>query len=272
QQIAVTVTDVNEAPTITSNGAGPAASVSVAENTSIITTVTATDPDAGASVAYSLASGADAALFAIDPVTGALSFQASPDFEAPADANHDNVYEVVLRASDGTLTDTQAITVTVTDVQDGDIAPAITSPNTASVAENSTSVLTVTATDPDGPSVGFSLVGGADAGLFAINPVTGALSFLSAPDFEVPADANHDNAYDVIVRASDGTLFDEQEITVNITNVAGLSLTGTATANTLSGGGEEDTIIGLAGNDTLSGVGGNDLIDGGAGADNLNGG
>jgi len=272
QQIAVTVTDVNEAPTITSNAAGPAATVAVAENTTAVTTVTATDPDAGASVAYGIAGGVDAALFTIDPGSGALSFLSAPDFEAPADANHDNVYEVVVRASDGSLTDTQAIAVTVTDVQDGDIAPLITSPNTASIAENGTAVLTVTAADPDGPSVGFSVVGGADAALFAINAVTGALSFLSAPDFEAPTDGDHNNVYDVIVRASDGTLFDEQEITVNVTNVAGLSLTGTAAANTLSGGGEEDTIIGLGGNDTLSGAGGNDLIDGGAGTDNLNGG
>jgi Ca2+-binding RTX toxin-like protein len=118
----------------------------------------------------------------------------------------------------------------------------------------------------------FSVASGADAGLFAINAVTGALSFLSAPDFEAPADADHNNVYDVIVRASDGTLFAEQEITVNVSNVAGLSLTGTGAANTLSGGGEEDTIIGLAGNDALSGAAGNDLIDGGAGADTLNGG
>jgi len=125
---------------------------------------------------------------------------------------------------------------------------------------------------PDGPSLTFSVASGADAGLFAINAVTGALSFLSAPDFEAPADADHNNVYDVIVRASDGTLFAEQEITVNVTNVAGLGLTGTGAANTLSGGGEEDTIIGLAGNDALSGAAGNDLIDGGAGADTLNGG
>jgi len=58
------------------------------------------------------------------------------------------------------------------DVQDGDIAPLITSPNTASIAENGTAVLTVTAADPDGPLVGFSVVGGADAALFAINAVT----------------------------------------------------------------------------------------------------
>ena len=39
--------DVNQAPTITSNGGGSSAAISVAENTAAVTTVTATDPDAG---------------------------------------------------------------------------------------------------------------------------------------------------------------------------------------------------------------------------------
>ena len=47
QAIAVTVTNQNEVPTITSNGGGDTAAVSIAENTTAVTTVTATDPDAG---------------------------------------------------------------------------------------------------------------------------------------------------------------------------------------------------------------------------------
>ena len=57
-----------------------------------------------------------------------------------------------------------------------------------------------------------------------------------------------------------------------VTNVAGVTLTGTDAANTLSGTGEEDTLIGLAGNDILNGLGGNDFLDGGAGADLISGG
>ena len=47
QAIAVTVTNQNEVPTITSNGGGDTAAVSIAENTMAVTTVTATDPDVG---------------------------------------------------------------------------------------------------------------------------------------------------------------------------------------------------------------------------------
>ncbi|MXX11146.1 MAG: hypothetical protein F4Z68_07135, partial [Nitrospira sp. SB0667_bin_9] len=60
--------------------------------------------------------GADAALFDVEADTGKLTLPAQ-DFEAPADRNKDNVYQVTLRATDedGT-TDTEAVTVTVTDV------------------------------------------------------------------------------------------------------------------------------------------------------------
>ncbi len=125
QALAVTVTDVNDnAPVITSDGGGASASLNVAENSTAVTTVTATDVD-GPSLTYSIAGGADAAQFTINASTGVLSFVAAPDYEAPTDADADNVYDVVVQVSDGTLTDSQALAVTVTDVNDN--APVITS-------------------------------------------------------------------------------------------------------------------------------------------------
>ena len=53
-----TAPTVNTAPTITSNGGGNSAALSVAENTTAITTVTATDPDAGQTMRYSISGGA----------------------------------------------------------------------------------------------------------------------------------------------------------------------------------------------------------------------
>ena len=153
QAIAVTVSNLNDnAPAISSNGGGANASVSIAENSTAVTNVTATDADPGATLTYSIAGGADAARFSIDAATGALSFVAAPDHEAPTDAGGDNVYDVVVQVSDGTNTDSQAIAVTVTNLNDN--APVITSngggANAAvSIAENSTTVTTVTATDAD---------------------------------------------------------------------------------------------------------------------------
>ena len=69
---------------ITSNGGGATAAVNVAENTTAVTTVTATDADLPAqTLTYSIIGGADAAKFTINGSTGALTFVAAPDYETP---------------------------------------------------------------------------------------------------------------------------------------------------------------------------------------------
>jgi Cadherin domain/Bacterial cadherin-like domain len=220
QAIAVTVTNVNEAPVITSDGAGATAALTVGENQTAVTLVASTDPENTART-YSISGGADAAKFSINATTGALSFVAAPNFESPTDSGANNVYDVVVKASDGSLFDTQAIAVTVANVNE---APVITSDgggSTASlqVVENGQAATTVTSSDVDGPSASYAIAGGADAALFSIDSATGALSFLSAPDFEAPADSDLDNVYQVTVSASDGSLFDLQDITVSVTDI-----------------------------------------------------
>jgi hypothetical protein len=72
--------------------------------------VTATDPDAGQTLSYSIIGGADAIEFTIGASTGALSFVTAPNFEAPTDTGGNNVYDVIVKASDGHGgIDTQAI-------------------------------------------------------------------------------------------------------------------------------------------------------------------
>ncbi len=222
QTLTVTVTNANEAPAITSNGGGDAASVSLPENTTAVTTVTATDPDAGATLTYSINGGADAGRFTINPTSGLLAFLTPPNFESPTDSDANNTYIVVVQASDGSLSDLQTLTVTVTNVNE---APVITSNgggDTASVSlpENTTAVTTVTATDPDaGTTLTYSINGGADAGRFTINPTSGLLAFLTPPNFESPTDSDANNSYLVVVQASDGSLSDLQTLTVTVTNV-----------------------------------------------------
>ena len=114
-------------------------------------------------------------------------------------------------------------TVTVTDVNE--FSPVITSngggPTAAiNAAENQTAVTTVTATDADGTAtISYSVSGGADAAKFQINASTGVLTFVTAPDYEIPTDADTNNDYVVIVQASDGTNTDTQTITVTVTDV-----------------------------------------------------
>ncbi len=123
----VNVQDVNEAPVITSNGGGTLALVGVPENSLDVTTVEASDDDAGDVISYSISGGADQNKFTIDSTTGELKFNPAvfptgkPDFENPISADGDNVYEVEVQATDddGTpLYDTQVIEVSVTNVSE----------------------------------------------------------------------------------------------------------------------------------------------------------
>ncbi|MEK0196327.1 VCBS domain-containing protein, partial [Microcoleus anatoxicus] len=141
---------------------------------------------------------ADAALFNINSSTGAVTFKASPNFEAPSDVGGNNVYDFSVVASDGTLQTSKAVALTVTNVNE---APVVTSAATASVAENvstSTAVYTAAATDPENTSIIYSLTG-ADAALFNINSSTGAVTFKASPNFEAPSDVGGNNVYDFSV-------------------------------------------------------------------------
>ncbi len=191
------------------------AAVTVSENQTAVLTVSATDPE-GTSPIYAIVGGADQALFQIDGATGVLSFLATPDFEAPADANADGVYQVQVRASDGSAFTTQTVSVTVGNVNE---APVISSSAAVSVAENQTAVLTVSATDPEGVSPTYSILAGGDAALFQIDGSTGVLTFIGAPDRETPQDGDGDNVYNVQVRAGDGTNTTDQWIAVTVTDV-----------------------------------------------------
>ena len=84
--------------------------------------------------------------------------------------------------------------------------PAFSSAAAVSVAENTTTVVRVRATDRDSQDTvtGYAIRGGADSGKFSIVAATGELSFTTAPDFENPADAGANNEYVVAVRATSG--------------------------------------------------------------------
>ena len=210
--ISFTINGANDAAVFTSTSA-----ISFAENSSgTVITAAASDPD-GNSLSFSLA-GPDASLFAINSSSGAIRFLAAPDRESPLDAGLDNVYNLEVLVSEGSLTTSQALAITVTNVNE---APAISSAATASFAENgSGSVYTATGSDPDaGSSLTFSLAG-ADAALFSINSSTGVVTFLAPPNYEAPLDAGADNVYNITVTAFDGALSSAaQAMAISVTNV-----------------------------------------------------
>lgn len=114
---AYTLGFINNPPVINSNGAGASANIDINENTTDVALAQATDLDAD-SISYTL-SGSDAALFTINETTGAIRFQSAPDYESPGDGNSDNVYEIIVSASDGsTGVDSQTLNITVTDISE----------------------------------------------------------------------------------------------------------------------------------------------------------
>jgi hypothetical protein len=215
----------NAAPVLTSDGGGASAAFALTENTAAVTTVTASDADQPAqTLTYSIAGGADAARFAIDAATGALRFVTAPDHEAPSEAGTDNVYDVTVQVSDGGLQVTQTLLIRVTGVNDN--APRLIVQSGSVQIEVATQEgarwsMLLDATDADLPTQGltFAITGGADADLFALDPVSGLLTFKPVVDHEAPQDATQDNAYEVEIEVGDGTLAEHRTVVLRVANV-----------------------------------------------------
>ena len=204
----------NRPPSIT----GPS-SVSYAEGrTTSVGSYSASDPD-GDSITWSLPNTTfetDRGDFSISS-SGVLSFASPPDYENPDDSNSDNVYKITIRASDGSLTASRNVTVTVMNR-----SPAFTAgPTSVSYAEGSTATAgTYVASDPGGGTITWSLPDTTfetDRNDFSIS-TGGVLAFVSTPDYENPDDSNGDNVYKVTVRASDGSLAADRNVTITVTN------------------------------------------------------
>lgn len=106
-----------------------------------------------------------------------------------------------------------------------DNRPRITSPATVVFQEKACYALyDAQSTDPaeaEGSGLTYSLAGGADLTKFSIDPVNGKLSWAVgfSPDFEVPADANTDNQYEVIIRVTNSmSISDDLTLTVTVTD------------------------------------------------------
>jgi hypothetical protein len=105
----------NNAPVIDSS----TTTYSVLENQTSAFTVSASDAD-GDTLTYSISSADDSALMSINS-SGVVTFISSPDFELPSDANTDNNYQITVTVSDGSLTDSENFTVTVTNDTSDDV-------------------------------------------------------------------------------------------------------------------------------------------------------
>ena len=193
-------------------------------------TYAATDPD-GLQVNLTLR-GDDGAKFQLTSSTGGgvLSFKEKPDYEKPTDGNKDNVYEVTVRASDGTMHTDHMVMVTVTDLDEAPeiIGGGLTISGSSSkdfVEGETDAVGMFTARGPMKDMARWTLEG-ADRMYFRVGTARGAMTelmFKSAPDYEMPrgramSDTNT-NTYMVTLKADDGTYMDTHDVTVMVTNM-----------------------------------------------------
>jgi hypothetical protein len=119
------------------------ASYSVNEGTQALYNINATDADAGTSLTYSL-TGTDANDFTIG-ATGSLSFASVTDYEAPTDSDLNNIYIVITWVSDGQLSDSQTVTITVNNLTENGTITIPTMSRTPYKGETVTSNVTVNA-------------------------------------------------------------------------------------------------------------------------------
>ena len=216
--VTINVTDVPESPT--NRGpvftAGSSTTRSVSENTAagvnIEDPVSATDPDSGDTLTYTLG-GPDASAFDIGRTSGQLRTRTALDYETK------NTYTVTVTVTDGSLSDEITVTISVTDVAETPTnrGPVFTegSSTTRSVAENTSAGLNigapVAATDADNDSLTYTL-SGLDAASFAIARTSGQLKTLAALDYETRG------SYTVTVTVSDGSLTDTISVTMAVTD------------------------------------------------------
>ena len=100
-------------------------------------------------------------------------------------------------------------------------SPVFTSSNSATVLENTSGVFyTASASDADGDDFSFALSGGADATLFSLEPDSGDLSFIEAPDYEAPTDSDADNSYELTISAADAYSVVQQSLTISVADMA----------------------------------------------------
>lgn len=185
----------------------------VTNGQSNVSDITVTDAD-GDEVSL-ITGGTDGSLFTISDA-GSLSFTNAPDYSNPLDSDADNIYKLIVTASDGlNSTNSSEISITVLEVNN---PPQISDlPSSITLDETTIDVVEVNASDPEGNALTFN-ISGTDAGSFTFNS-SNTLSFSSVSDYENPTDSNLDNVYEITVNVSDGFNIVSQDLTVSINEI-----------------------------------------------------
>jgi len=217
ENIQITVTDLNdESPVIAVSQLFNISEAAI--NGDILGTVTASDIDGISLQNWTIGSGNEEGIFAINTTSGELTIgdNKNLDFETTIQ------YVLTLTVEDDAANISLSETITIDINNENDLAPFFLSANAVNFTENSSgTVLDVDADDSEGGAVDagivYSIVGGADASLFNIGEA-GFLSFITSPDFDVAGDANADNVYEIAVEANDG-LATVENIQITVTDL-----------------------------------------------------
>ncbi|NNK02578.1 MAG: DUF4347 domain-containing protein, partial [Desulfatitalea sp.] len=206
---ALVADDANDAPTITDD---TFVVNEDAANGASVGTVSASDPDAGDTLTYSITAGNADGIFSIDANTGEITITDNTNLDRESTAS----YALTVQVSDGTDTDDAAITINVNDVNEfAPVANDATVP-LAENAPNGTSVHTVAASDADATaSLTYAITAGNAAGIFTIDPGTGEITVADNTNLDRETYAS----FALTVQVSDGTNTDAATITVNVADV-----------------------------------------------------
>ncbi|PNW58873.1 UNVERIFIED_CONTAM: hypothetical protein BEN50_05785 [Euhalothece sp. KZN 001] len=196
--VTVNLDDVNESPSLED------ISFSLEENSSdgtSVGTLTANDPE-GDSLSYSILNSSEFSINNQGEITVADS--SALDFETNSSFGFD------VEVSDGNLTDSATVTVNLDDVNESPSLEDIS----FSLAENSsngTSVGTLTANDPDGDTLSYSILNSSEFSINNQGEITVADS--NALEFETNSSLSFN------VEVNDGNLTDSATVTVNLDDV-----------------------------------------------------
>jgi endo-1,4-beta-xylanase len=171
----------------------PGQSFSIPELAAAGDTVGVAELEEGESSAWLIVGGSGAELFEIDATSGLISVAEGVSFDAELTP------ELTLDVVGSDECSPTSLTITV---QRTNTAPVVAPGQVIVLDANLTSTGTVSASDAEGDSVSYSVLGGSGADFFSIDPVSGRLSVVAPPRFDV-------GAYDLLVVASDGQLSSE---------------------------------------------------------------
>ncbi len=178
QQVRFNVESANHAPVL-----NPIADRTINEGETLTFTAVATDPDVGQVLTFSLLDAPEGAN--IGTLSGVFSW-------IPTEAQGPGNYQVTLAVSDGVLTTSSTISITVSEVNQAPVANA----QSVTTPEDSSKTITLTGSDGDGNPLTYTIVDG---------PTHGTLTGTGATRTYTPT-ANYNGPDSFTFRANDGTV------------------------------------------------------------------